>query len=641
VLAKYGPSRSAMISNHVTFKPRMAIRETAKAYGMSDAEIGRVTKRLPWFFRMIDDDEGDPDPDGSQSRLLDEIRELPQMAQSSFPEPWPEIVRLASRIIGYPRLFSVHCGGVVITTGEISQKVPVETAPKGVPIVQWEKDAAEEFGLVKFDLLGNRSLAVIRDAIANIRKNGIAFDEDMWDPESDKQTIELLARGDSMGVFYVESPAMRQLQIKTGRGDFEHLVIHSSIIRPAANAFIREYVRRLRGGAWEPLHPLIKDVLSETYGIMCYQEDVSRSAIAMASFSHEEGDRLRKVLSKKDRAKRLPDFKARFLAGAKRNGVSEEIAKKVWEMMESFAGYSFCKPHSASYAKVSFQSAYLKAHHPAEFISAVISNRGGYYTTFAYVSEARRMGQEVLRPDINESGIAFYGHGRLVRTGLMQVGGLSSGAMEAIVSERCKNGPYRSTDDFRARVTLSRPEAEALVFSGALDSLARGASRPQVLWRLLAIDLMKFKKGKNMELFDDIGEKPVSPTLPEYPRAKILGMEFATLGYLCSAHPLSLYLPLRPGLKYVKGSELGRYVDRTVQTVGWLVTGKIVYSKHGDPMEFVSFEDTDAIYETTFFPETFKRFAHMLDRSRPYLLTGKVDSDFGAVSLTVSHAEFL
>ncbi len=211
---------------------------------------------------------------------------------------------------------------MVITPNPIDEYVPVEPAPKGVPIIQWEKDAAEEAGLVKIDLLGNRSLGVIRDAVANVRANGTAFDEHKWEPEDDPATQNTIAAGRTMGCFYIESPATRLLQQRTRVGDFEHMVIHSSIIRPAANDFIREYIRRLRGGRWEPIHPLLADVLDETYGIMVYQEDVSKTAMAVAGFDHIEADGLRKVLSKKDKVRQLRDYRQRFVAGARARGVA-------------------------------------------------------------------------------------------------------------------------------------------------------------------------------------------------------------------------------------------------------------------------------------------------------------------------------
>ena len=208
--------------------------------------------------------------------MLAELKKQPELKTVEFPPPWPEILAHAQRLIGTPRYLSVHPGGVVITPRPIDDYVPVEHAPKGVPIIQWEKDAAEDAGLVKIDILGNRSLGVIRDALANLQANGAAVDETRWEPEDDLATQASVAQGRTMGCFYIESPAMRLLQQKSRVGDFEHLVIHSSIIRPAANDYIREYIRRLHGGPWDPIHPRLTDVLEETFGIMVYQEDVSR-----------------------------------------------------------------------------------------------------------------------------------------------------------------------------------------------------------------------------------------------------------------------------------------------------------------------------------------------------------------------------
>ena len=266
----------AMVSNHVCFKPRMAVREVAKVFGLTDAEIGRVSKRMPWFWRR----------ERTDTDLLDALKKLPEMRHVAFAPPWPEIMAMAQQIINAPRYLSVHSGGVVITPEPIDRYVPVERAAKGVPIIQWEKDATEAAGLVKIDLLGNRSLGVIRDAVKNVHQNGVPFDEATWEPEDDFSTQEAVAQGRTMGCFYIESPAMRLLQQKSKVGDFEHLVIHSSIIRPAANEFIREYIRRLHGGQWDPIHPLLGEVLDETFGIMVYQEDVSRTAVILAGFSH-------------------------------------------------------------------------------------------------------------------------------------------------------------------------------------------------------------------------------------------------------------------------------------------------------------------------------------------------------------------
>lgn len=233
------------------------------------------------------------------------------------------------------------------------------------------------------------------------------------------------------------------------------------IIRPAANKYITEYVKRLHGAPWEPIHPRLSRVLDETLGILVYQEDVSKTAIALADFDESDADALRKILARKNKAARLAEYKERFFSGCAGNGVPEDTAAEVWEMMESFSGYSFCKPHSASYAVVSFQSAWLRRHHPAAFMAAVLSNGGGFYTASAYVSEARRMGLEVRGPDLNESTWAYRAssgmraggaEGNALVIGLMAISGLSRTAADSIVEERRRGGAFRDLGSFMARI---------------------------------------------------------------------------------------------------------------------------------------------------------------------------------------------
>jgi len=628
VLQQYA-GHAAMVCNHVTFRPRMAIRETAKVYGLTDREIGQVSKRLPWFWKVATEKDD----------LLTHLKELPELRQLDFPEPWPEIIRLAQRIIGVPRYISVHSGGMVITPNPIDEYVPVEPAPKGVPIIQWEKDATEDAGLVKIDLLGNRSLGVIRDAVANIRANGTAFDEAFWEPEDDPATRTGVARGRTMGCFYIESPATRLLQQKTRVGDFEHLVIHSSIIRPAANAFIREYVRRLRGGRWEPIHPLLTDVLDETYGIMVYQEDVSKTAMAVAGFDHADADGLRKILSKKDKVRQLGDYRQRFAAGARTRGVTDEQIDNLWRMMMSFAGYSFCKPHSASFARVSFQSAYLKTHHPAEFIAAVISNQGGFYSTFAYVSEARRMDLTVLPPDVNLSDVRWRGKGNAVRVGLLAVKSLGTDTRRRIVEKRADH-PYRSLTDFLNRIRPEEPEARALIHAGAFDTLHPGKNCAALLWELARWQHNQSKRLQQPDLFGGAsGMNIAKPAFPQESERDRLRNEFATLGFLCDRHPMVLFKNALNDRSIVKARNLKKHIGRYVKVAGMLITGKVTHTKHGDPMEFLTFEDETGLVETTFFPQAYRKFCYMLDRHQPYILLGKVDEDFGAVTLTVEKVE--
>ncbi|MDZ7270280.1 MAG: DNA polymerase III subunit alpha [candidate division KSB1 bacterium] len=626
VFRTYGEARAAMVANHVCFKARAALHEIAKVYGLPEEEITRVTKKFSrlWF-------AGD---------FVELMGAHPLFRGQELPPPWPEIIALARRLHGVPKQLSVHCGGVVIVPDCIDNYVPRQRAAKGVTIIQWEKDQTEEAGLVKIDLLGNRSLAVIRDALQAIRQNyGVAIRYQDWNPIDDPKTQELIKNGDTVGVFYVESPAMRQLQKKAQTGDFEHLVIHSSIIRPAANVFIQAYLARLKGAPYKPLHPLLADILKETYGIMVYQEDVAKTAMALADFDPAEADELRKILSKKHRHKRLADLKAKFYRGALAKGVERRTIDAVWQMIMSFEGYSFCKPHSASYALVSFKSAYLRAHYPAEFMAAVISNQGGYYSTFAYVSEARRMGLKVLLPDINSSERAYTGKGRELRVGLMQIKGLAEESIAAILAARAR-GPFRSLDDFLQRVHIDLAQVRLLIKAGAFDSVEPHASRPELMWRLQYWAHAKRRcAAQVMWLFDE--DTPAIPHIPDYDERTVLRHEMETLGFLISRHPLTLYQERLQRLDYVLAKDLPRYAGRTVTTIGWWVTGKVVSTKRDEPMEFMSFEDTTALYETVFFPQAYAKFARIISDTRPYVLRGRVQEEYGAVTLNVFDVRFL
>ena len=652
VFQTYGTQRAAMVSNHLCFRGRAAVREVAKVWGLPEEEIREVTGRLgrTWDSWIVS--------------AQDRIRAHPLFKDLDLKEPWPEILSWAARLEGHPRHLSVHCGGVVIVPDAISDHVPVEPAAKGVGIIQWEKDATEDAGLVKMDLLGNRSLAVIRDALASVKAHyGVDIPWERFNPLEDRLAQDLIRRGDTVGVFYVESPAMRQLQQKTATGDFERLVVHSSIIRPAANRYIREYIARLKGAPYRSIHPLMDDLMAETFGIMVYQEDVAKAVIAMAGFDAASADDLRKVLSKKHKQKRLEDYRTRFFSGAEARGFTREVVEQVWEMILSFAGYSFCKPHSASYALVSFKSAFLRAHYPAEFMAAVISNRGGYYSTFAYVSECRRMGLAVLLPDVNESAIPYTGVNKRVRVGLMQVQGLSAAAMEAVAAEREARGPFRSLQDFLRRGDVDPSDVRLLIKAGAFDGIAGGHARPALMWEWVRWNAGRDRGGRPLRsrqgnLFDDVGaysaaaaygaagsfsvaERAGGPPVADLDPMTVLRHEAETLGFLVSRHPLTLYRKEMAGLRHVAGADLHKHVGRTVTTIGWLVTGKLVSTKDDEPMEFVSFEDTTALYETTLFPEVYARFCHMLSHRRPYVLRGKVEEDFGAITLTVDDVRFL
>lgn len=599
VLDRYG-DRAAMVCSVIGFRPRMALREVCRVMGLPAVEIKTMAHHLE-----LEADHRSPED------------------RDTLEAPWPEVLSLARQLVGRPRHISVHPGGVVITPRPLCGYVPVQSSGRGIPIVQWDKDGVEAAGLVKIDLLGNRSLGVIRDALARVPGGAVPRP---WRPEEDPVTRRMLARGGTMGCFYIESPAMRLLQQRSGRGDFEHLVLHSSIIRPAANTLIREYLRRLHGGSWKHLHPLLAGVLDGTYGIMAYQEDVSRVAVRLG-FTHEEADRLRKIMAKKDNQKTLEIFQDRFFGCTARCGIDPDTAGKIWEMMRSFEGYSFCKPHSASYARVSFQAAWLKAHHPAPFMAAVISNQGGYYSTLAYVGEAMRLGLRILRPDVQQSDWQWQGTAQHLRVGLMAVRGLGRETGERILAGR----PFASMLDFLHRVRPDEDEIRALVHSGALDSLEE-VGRPELLWMAAAWH----HKRKNGQTLFPVRVRP--PVLPQPSSLERLRAEFRVLGFLCERHPVTLYDTIRSRLRTILARDLEHHSGRRVRYLGWCISGKIISTRTGEAMEFLSFDDETGVVECTFFPRVFRRYRGLLLDGGPLVLEGLVEEDFGACTLTVQRA---
>ncbi|MDO3380207.1 DNA polymerase III subunit alpha [Geoalkalibacter halelectricus] len=627
---RYGARRAAMVANQVGFKGRSSLREVAKVFGFPEGEIKDVTARLSHYCTA-----------GRAAAAMDRD---PQFQGETLSEDWRRVLALAGRLDGQLRHLSLHCGGLVVVPDEIRRYVPVEVSAKGLPLIQWEKDQAEAAGLVKIDILGNRSLAVIRDALAAVKEHtGREIDYAAWRPLDDARTRELLCAGETMGCFYIESPATRQLlkrmfgEGRTTDADdlFEHLVMASSIIRPAANVFIREFVARLRGKPWSCAHPLLDEVLRETYGLAVYQEQITQVAMALADFTAFEGDQLRKIISKKHKAQTLRDYHAKFLDGGRRKGVGKEILNQIWAQILSFSGYSFCKPHSASYALVSCKSAWLKANYPAEFMAAVISNQGGFYSPLAYISEARRLGLAVLPPDINAADLAYSGRAGGLRVGFMQIQGLSRAAVAALLAERRRGGLYRGFEDFLRRVRMDVADVRLLIKAGCFDALEGKQRRPALLWALLA----HRHAAPGASLFDEA--PPELPTPPPYDDRQVIAQELETLGLLISCHPLALHRYAIARLKPVSAARMGAWTNRYVTMIGWWVTGKTVQDKDGRPMEFVSFEDTTGLFDATFFPQAYARFCRKLSRLRPYVLKGRVEEEFGVATLTVEWVGFL
>jgi error-prone DNA polymerase len=628
VFTHYGHRHAAMVANQNTLATRAALREIAKVYGLPAREIGRALNFLQRRADFVDVMPGMTVP-----RWATEV-----CAALKLNAPWPEILCWAVQLQGHFRNLSLHPGGVVLVPDEIRRYVPVERSPSGLPVIQWEKDQTEEAGLVKIDLLGNRSLAVIRDALAAIARNtGRTIDYATWDPTTDPATNELIRRGDTMGCFYIESPATRLLLKKLWAGMpparravanvFEYLVVVSSIIRPAANVYADEFVRRAHGVRHRSLHPLLDEVLADTHGIMVYQEDVIHVAVALGGFSLEDGDQLRKVLSKKHKARQLRDYQRQFFDGARARDVESPVIEAIWGMIMSFSGYSFCKPHSASYAQVSVKSAYLRAHYPAEFIAAVVSNQGGYYSAFAYLSEGRRMGLTILPPDINASAWAYIGSGTTVRVGFMQIHSLQETVVTRIIEERRTNGPYRSLSDVLTRVKPEIAQATRLIQAGCFDSIAGELTRPALLWRLFASQATTPPR--------------VVPIPPEYSVQTRRQHELAAFGFPLHSHPLDRFREACQDLPVIPAKDLAQHVGKEVTLMGWLLTEKIITTKKGEPMEFLTLEDQTGLYDATLFPNTYRECCHLLATNQAYLVTGLVETQFCTITLTVQKLRLL
>lgn len=628
VFHRFGTAHVAMVATHQHLKEDGALREAAKACGLA----------------------GGGDADDPR---------------------WGAIRRAAAALVGAPRHLGLHCGGIVVTAQPIREIVPIHRAAKripahldtaeGVPTIAWEKDGAEYIRLVKIDLLGNRSLAVVRDTLADLREDGIAIDTATWDPTHDVRTRHLVARGDTLGCFYVESPATRLLQAKVGSGDFDRLVVHSSMIRPAGSSFVDAYIERHRevvanGGdippgrvdAWFP-HPSLRNLLSETYGVFAYQEDIMGAAEGLAGFSSEQSNALRKALGRNDTAATMPKLALAFARGCRERGVADAVAAEVWRMIASFAGYSFCKAHSASYAMVSFQCAWLKAHHPAHFLARVIANEGGFYHPSAYVEEARRLGVRILAPCVHRSSWKTAREDDdAIRLGFHLVGGISRTTVEAIVRAR----PFAGVADLLARTSCASDELTALREAGALDVLTPDLDESRRGWLVALLARTPPRRHRVAEDRIDFGTPiapcdPIPPPLPPTdPRDRELRRRDRLGGVMVPCHLLAfLDLPRRP--RHRASDVIPANRQRRLDLVAMVITAKEVQARAGEDedgdmdfrsMGFVTLEDETGLAEATWFPDAWAAHAHLLRSGRPLRIQGRVEVAFGVATLTVTRA---
>ena len=394
VYQTYGAARVAMISTHQTFQARSALREVARAHGLAPDEADRLSRRLPYF---------------PASGIRDAILSFPECRD--FPIGRPDVARIvdvAAALDGLPRHLSVHVGGLVIADRPLTDYLPLQPAAKGLVIAQYEAAAVEALGLVKMDILAQRSLSILETAKREIEKNhGVRIDLATVE-DGDPAAAALLERGDTFGCFQIESPGMRNLLRRMRARGRMDVILGLSLIRPgpASSGMKDRFVRRRRG--LEPpecLHPALRDVLGDTYGVMLYQEDVIRVAHAAAGLTLAEGDRLRKDLGRGPDSPQVRQWRERFLRGARAAGARREQAEALWDRVSRFAAYSYCKAHACTYGEIAYRAAWLRARWPAEFAAAVLANQAGYYERRTYLEDARRRGVPILGPDVNASAV--------------------------------------------------------------------------------------------------------------------------------------------------------------------------------------------------------------------------------------------
>lgn len=559
------------------------------------------------------------------------------------PHPHAAYVqRYAPLLQEMPNYLSIHAGGVLVSELPLCHYTALQPMPKGFPICQWDMHVAEAIGFAKWDILSQRGLGHIKEAVDLVRANrGVTVDIHAVERlKRDEKVAAQLFAHEAMGCFYVESPAMRQLLWKLGCRDYLTLVAASSVIRPgvASSGMMRQYIQRcLDPSCYTPLHPKMEELLAETHGVMIYQEDVLKVGHHFGGLDLVEADVLRRAMSGKTRsASEFARLEARFFEGCRDFGYPDDVAREVWRQIQSFAGYSFSKAHSASYAVESYQSLYLKAHFPVEFMVAVINNGGGFYAAEDYLREARRWGAHLEAPDVGRSGVATALDGTVVWLGWQHVVGLERGVVERLLTERAK-APFHSFEDFARRVPAGLPQLVRLIRVGAFRHL--GYTKKELLWRAhLLHNAGRQPVGVVGEGLFALPEAEVTlPALAHHPLEDAYD-ELELLGF-CLDSPFDLVRPPE-GVAWTLARELPDAVGRRVRMLGYYLTAKPVTTKQGMRMAFGYFMDAAGEYfDTVHFPPSLAGFP--LRGRGVYDLTGTVVAEFGVPSLEVTGAEKL
>jgi error-prone DNA polymerase len=633
VRERFGDDRVAVTCTMNRFHFQSAFREAAKALGHSEAQI---------------------------TALLDPLAgQAPGISRTE----WNRITALARRLERKPHFLGQHPGGLLITNEPIFRHVACERSggEKNRIITQIDMHSGiDDLGLIKFDLLGNGSLSVYRDALEQLRRRGIPDPpvHDLATCFSDARVLRMMQRGRTRGIFYIESPAQIRLNQKCRAETFEEITITSSLVRPAGTAYAKTFVERHRQAKampgrrdWHFLHPSLEHLLHATHDVCAFQEDVTKICHQVAGLSFKEADQVRKMMNSHHDGEPEPAIwralEGKFKAGCQKPrpdgmpGLTPSAAAELWQRVSSFKGFSFCKSHSASYAQLSFRCAYLKAYYPAAFMAAVISNNHGFYRREVYLDEARRFGVRVLPLDINASQWKFSDEGGHLRPGFLHLHGLGQSTYAAIEAEREAHGPFRDFDDFLRRIPARRQEIENLVMVGAFDSFR--ASQPELLFHLYG--------RPRQRALGDAGRESRPPTLFDAADAHLEGREsnarFAPynllercmherslLGYMLSADPVEV-LAQHPRARHaVAAMDLPKHKGRKVTVLGSFVTERFhPVMKSGRPMYFLTLADVSGMIDVIFWPDQLERFGATLSLKFAFEVRGKVTEDFETFSL--------
>lgn len=548
-------------------------------------------------------------------------------------------VGLMERIRDFPRQRSIHAGGVLITEESITNYAALDLPPKGFPTTQYDMYSADKLGFVKIDVLSQRGIAHIRDAVELVEHNhGVRIDIHQVEAlKQDELVKKQLLKAETCGCFYIESPAMRGLLRKLKCSDYKTLVAASSIIRPgvARSGMMREYIQRFHHpDTVDYKHPVLKELLAETYGVMIYQEDVLKVGHYFAGLDLAEADVLRRMMGHKMRDKfEFEQVTMRFFDNCKARGYPDGLVRELWRQIESFSGYSFSKAHSASYAVESYQSLYLKSHYPLEFQVAVINNFGGFYQTWFYFNEARRMGAKIHLPCVNRSGYLTTLSGKTVFMGFIHLQGIEHQFVERFIAEREAHGPFADLDDFVARVPFRIEQLVLLIRGGAFGFM--GKPKAELLW-LAYLDKSQSKekaawndKGVSCFKFEnqrfEFPEFETNPLRNAYDEIELYGFPIT----------MSWFDLLETKFRgELMACQMMQFVGRRFRMLGKLVAIKYIRTCKGDPMALGTFVDaTGEAFDTVHFPQVFESYPFQGDGV--YLLLGVVTEEFGQPSLQV------